>query len=212
MFEMRCNTDFSGSCHDIDTDVGITWCHQHCQRNHGILYIRTIEMRSNVTFLLMWHSCHWYHMMPLVLVSHEAIGISVNVTWCLQHHKWHRYIFQVKMTEVRCSMTFLVIWCHWHWHQHHVIQTVLLMAPLHSLGPDDQNEVQHYFFGHVTQLAPASPGHDADGIVNGTITFLMSRWSKWSKKWLFFSHLMSLVQVSVSLIANDCTAFLRSLW
>ena len=49
------------------------------------------------------------------------------------------------MIEVRCSMTFFIIQCHYHWHQHHVMQKALLMAPLHSLGQDNQNEVQHYF-------------------------------------------------------------------
>ena len=46
------------------------------------------------------------------------------------------------------------------------------MAPLHSLDQDIQNEVQHGIFGQVTPLAPALASHDADGIVNGTITFL----------------------------------------
>ena len=59
------------------------------------------------------------------------------------------------------------------WHKHHVMQTALLMPTLHSLCQDDQKEVQHYFFGHVTSLAPAS--HNANGTVNSTITFLMSR-------------------------------------
>ena len=53
----------------------------------------------------------------------------------------------------------------------------MLMAlskePLHSLHKDNQNEVQHDLFGHTTQFAPALASHDADGIVNGTTTFLM---------------------------------------
>ena len=76
------------------------------------------------------------------------------------------------MTEGRCSMNFLIIWCHWHLHHHHVMQKALLMAPLHSLDQDDKNEVQHDFIGYVTPLAPASASHDADGIVNSTTTFL----------------------------------------
>ena len=86
------------------------------------------------------------------------------------------------MIDVRCSMTFLVIWCHWHWYQHHVMQTTLLMVPLHSLGQDDQNEVQHDVLDHVTALAQASTSNYANGIVNGTITFLISKWSKWCAK------------------------------
>ena len=37
---------------------------------------------------------------------------------------------------------------------------VSLMVPLHSLGQDDQNEMQHDFFGHLRPLAL----HDASGI------------------------------------------------
>ena len=55
------------------------------------------------------------------------------------------------------------------------MQPALLMALLLFLCQDDQNEVQHDFFGHVTLLAPASASHDADGIVNSTITFVKSR-------------------------------------
>ena len=35
--------------------------------------------------------------------------------------------------------------------------------------------VQHDFFGHVMQLEPVLVSHDANGIVNGTAAFLMSR-------------------------------------
>ena len=58
------------------------------------------------------------------------------------------------------------------------MQMVLLMTPLHSLGQDDQNKVQHDFFGQVTPLAPVSVSHGANGIVQGIITFLRSRQSK----------------------------------
>ena len=32
---------------------------------------------------------------------------------------------------------------HWHWCQHHVMQTALLIASKQSLGQDGQNKVQH---------------------------------------------------------------------
>ena len=47
------------------------------------------------------------------------------------------------------------------------------MLRLHSLGQDDQYEVQHYFCGHATPLALVS--HDAYGVMNGTIAFLRLR-------------------------------------
>ena len=46
------------------------------------------------------------------------------------------------------------------------------MVPLHFLGQDDQNEVQHDIIGHLMPLVLAS--HDADGIINGTIALLKS--------------------------------------
>ena len=47
----------------------------------------------------------------------------------------------------------------------------IISQPLHSLGKDDNNEVQHDFFAHVAPFA----SHEADGITNDTILFLMSK-------------------------------------
>ena len=44
-----------------------------------------------------------------------------------------------------------------------------------SVGQDNQNAVQLYFFGQVTVLALAWTSHDPDGIINGTTAFLRSR-------------------------------------
>ena len=52
---------------------------------------------------------------------------------------------------------------------------VLSMAPLHSLGQHDQNEVQHDLFVHVMPLTLDLTSSDADGVMNGFITFLRSR-------------------------------------
>ena len=51
------------------------------------------------------------------------------------------------------------------------------VVPLHSLGQDDQNEVQHYIFGHVTAWVPALASHDISGVNNGIIAFPRSRQS-----------------------------------
>ena len=48
----------------------------------------------------------------------------------------------------------------------------LSMVLMHSLGKDDQNEVQMDFWGHVTALAPALASYDSDSIANGTTAFL----------------------------------------
>ena len=46
------------------------------------------------------------------------------------------------------------------------------MAPFHSLGQDDRNEVQNDFFGHVTTLALTLGKHDAKDIVNDTTPYI----------------------------------------
>ena len=56
-----------------------------------------------------------------------------------------------------------------------VMPIVLSMAPLHSLGQDNSNEVQHDLFGHVTLLVLASASCIANSIVNDTIESLGSR-------------------------------------
>ena len=52
---------------------------------------------------------------------------------------------------------------------------VLSMVPLHLLGQDDRNEVQHDLSGNVMPLALMFASHDAISIVKGTTTFLTSR-------------------------------------
>ena len=47
----------------------------------------------------------------------------------------------------------------------------LPMIPLHLLGQDNPNDVQHDLFGDMMPLASC----DADGIINHTIVFIGSR-------------------------------------
>ena len=59
-----------------------------------------------------------------------------------------------------------------YWPWHHVILTVLSMAPFNSLNQDNQNEFQHYLFGHVMPLLLVSVSCYANGIINGTTALL----------------------------------------
>ena len=34
--------------------------------------------------------------------------------------QWHLCISYVMTIEMRCNITFLVLWCHWHWHWYHI--------------------------------------------------------------------------------------------
>ena len=56
-----------------------------------------------------------------------------------------------------------------------MMPTASSMAPLHSVGPENQNEVQHDSFDHAMPLAQTLASHDINGSVNGTTAFLRSR-------------------------------------
>ena len=92
--------------------------------------------------------------------------------------------------------------CHWHWH--HMMLTVLLIAPLHSLGQDNWNVVQHAFF-HVMWLTQLLASCDVNSIINYTTEFLWSMQSKWGITWHFqacdiiISALVSLMPMALSI-------------
>ena len=127
-----------------------------------------------------------------LLRSHDATAISIHITW----YHWHW-----------CCHVILLHWC-----QHHVMWTALSMAPLHYLGQENQNEVQHDSFGHVHYWHHF--WHYFDSVVSCTTTFLWSRQSKWGATWLF-AHLIPLALTSVlynaNSIINNTIRFLK-LW
>ena len=95
----------------------------------------------------------------------------------------------------------------------YVIPMVSLMAPLHSLGQENQNYVQHDFLGHVIILVPVSMSDQTDGIINITTGFLVSKQSNEIEvQHDFFGHLMSFAPVSEShdSIIHDAIAILNS--
>ena len=78
----------------------------------------------------------------------------------------------------------LIMWCCWDWCEHQMTLVALSMAPFCLLGHDDQNKVQHDFFGHVS---PGLASHDIDDINNSIPPFLSSRWLKWDEIIIFQS-------------------------
>ena len=112
---------------------------------------------------------------------------SVGITWhWLHYHKYHHCIFLGwdDQNEMQHDF-FLVIWHHWQWYQHHVIPMTLSIAPLYSLGgQDNENNVQHYFFWSCNARMLVSVSQDANSLINGTILFVRSRWSKWDVNFL----------------------------
>ena len=107
-------------------------------------------------------------------------------------------------------MTFSAI-C--HWHHHCVMPMALSIVSLYSLGKDDLNNVQHNVFGHVMALALALLSDHAKSVINDSILFVRSRWSKYCVTGLF-GHVMALALVLASHVGNGTingtTTFLRS--
>ena len=79
---------------------------------------------------------------------------------------------------------------------------VLSMAPLYSLGHNDQNEVKHDFFNHVMPLVPALLSCDSNCIINGTISFIRWRQLIQGVIWLLI-HVMLLAPVWASHATGD---------
>ena len=80
--------------------------------NITITFLRSGQLKYDVTWLF-W-SCDTIatdigFMMPLVLVSHDAIGISISVTCYQQYHKWHHCFPMVNKVEMKCDIFLLVI-------------------------------------------------------------------------------------------------------
>ena len=98
------------------------------------------------------------------------------VIW--SHWQWHQCHIMM------CNITFLIMWFHWCWHQCHVMPMVSSMAPLHSLHQGNLNEVQHQFLAIDT--IGTSGRVKWYSVVNGTTTFLRTKWLKWGATWCFW--------------------------
>ena len=138
--------------------------------------------------------------------------------WCWWWCQWHHCILSIEtIWETWCfwscdAIGIRITWCHWHWSQHHVMQTALLMEPLHSLGQDDQNEVQYNFFWPCTTIVTGTIWcHHVVPMASSAIAFLRSIHLKWGATiflvmWHYWHwhHMM--------LIINGITAFPGLRW
>ena len=88
-------------------------------------------------------------------------------------------------------------------HEHHMMPMELSIALQHRLGQDNWNNVQHNFLHHVMQLMLMPVSHDANSVINGTIPFLRSRWSKsnFLDMWYLWHHHQHHVMPMASLMA-----------
>ena len=142
------------SCYATGIGISTTWYQWHHQWHHYTPYIKTIEIRCNMTFFLCVTS------LALVSASYDVDGV-INGT-----------IAFLKSKQLKWGTTFWScdtfgtdtgsMWCQ-----------MQSMTPLHSLGQDDHNEGQYYVFDHLMPLASAS--NNANSITSGAILFLTSR-------------------------------------
>ena len=96
-----------------------------------------------------------------------------------------------------------------------VMPMVFSMAPLHSLGPNDQNEVKHDFFRYLVPLVPALLACDTNWIIKDIISFIRWRQLKWDVH-NSFGHAMLLAKVwtpnNTNGTVNGTIAFVSSRW
>ena len=60
-----------------------------------------------------------------------------------------------------CNITVYIMWHDCHLCQYHIWMTISSIVPLHFLGQEVWNEVQHDFFDHVMPLELALASHNA---------------------------------------------------
>ena len=177
------------SCYSIGTGISVTCCQQNHQWHHFIISVKTDARRCNMTFLVIWWHWYQYHMMSLELVLFGATGIGACIMWCRQQYQCHYCILQVEMIEMRCNMTFLVMWHNWylHWHRANVNSisngtTAFLRSRWSKWG-------SIWLFGHVMPLVKELVSCNADDITNSAIAYHMSIGLNWAAIWLY-GHVM----------------------
>ena len=84
------------------------------------------------------------------------------------------------------------------------------MAPLAPLGEDNWDTMWHVSFHHVMLMVPVWASHGTDGIVNGTILFVRSRWLTQGETWLLCHVMPVLPSNDADGIMNSTIAFLTS--
>ena len=138
-------------------------------------------MNSTTAFLsfkkiAIWYWC-WCHVMPTTLVS-ALCDVDSTISGMIAFFKsrwlkWGKTWLFWSCATIGTS------------HAIHVMVIVLLITQLHFLGQGNWNEMQHEFLVNMMPVVLASASHYPNGIINGTIPFISSRWLKWVAIWLF---------------------------
>ena len=134
---------------------------------------KMMEMCRNMTFFsAMWHNCHCHHMMPFVLVSHNAYNIiNETIIFLGQDDRAempHDFLGHMMPLALALSLTACVA-------NNIVNDTIAVLSSRWS-------EWSATWLFWSCDTIRRSTSHDADGIINSTIRFLKSRWSKWGAK------------------------------
>ena len=108
-----------------------------CDATGTMSYDASSIINGSIAFLrsswLIW-SATW-------LIGHEdTTDTGTGVRWWQWHHQWHHCILYVKTFVMWCNMTFLAMWVHWCWS--HIKPMASSIAPSHSLGHGNKNDVQ----------------------------------------------------------------------
>ena len=133
------------------------------------------------------------------------------------------------MIKMRCNMTYLIMWHHWHQHWHHIDSFV--NGTIAFLRSRQLKWGATCFWScdaigsritwclwnlcHVMRLSLVSALCEVDSIISDTIAFLRSRLSKWGTMW-HFGHVTPLILALMSCHAYNfiswTIAFLKSRW
>ena len=172
-------------------DILVMGCHLHQLQHHvmpmassmGPLHLFSCNNENEVQHYFFGHvmhllltlvscdpECHQYCTIILfrsmrcnmTLLSCDATGASICIMWQWQCHQGFYCIPWVKTIKMRCKMTFW--WC------------VTISAGVGVM-----------WWHHWYDMMPLLVVHDANWVVNGTLVFLRSRWSKLGTTWLFWS-------------------------
>ena len=168
-------------------------------------------MMCYVTFLVMWHHRHqsWYQLMLTVFSMKQMYFLGQVNENEVQH--WYNCIPWIKATDMRCNISYLVLWCHWCWNSvtwcqwQHQGTTAFLRSRQLKWGATS-------LFWPLTQLSFVLVSHDTNTVVSGTTAFLRTRQlNQGATLWSCHMVLASTLCDANSII-NGISAFLRSKW
>ena len=191
--------------------------------NTAFLRIMTIIMKCIMTFLVMW--CHWYKyqyhvismassMAPLHFFRQDNQNDMQHCQWC-----WHHMIpMESKMVPLHSlaqdisnnvQHVFLVMWCHWQWHQCHIMLTALPNGSMHSLDYQQLKWDASWLFAHVIPIASSmAPLHFFSQDKQNEMATLVMVLTSHDASGIKMASLHSLPREYWNVVQHDCLVIL----